>query len=68
MPFQLDPWQVWDLSAQLNSLANDAEAANGGNLAGKQPPLVKFGGHKDEGYALDWSPLVAGKFVSGTSL
>nr|GEX46531.1 hypothetical protein [Tanacetum cinerariifolium] len=27
--------------------------------------LVKFTGHKDEGYAIDWSPLVPGRLVSG---
>lgn len=33
-----------------------------------QAPLVKFGGHKDEGYAIDWSPIVAGRLVSGAGL
>jgi len=26
---------------------------------------MKFGGHKDEGYAIDWSPVVPGRLVSG---
>lgn len=30
-----------------------------------QAPLVKFAGHKDEGYAIDWSPVVPGRLVTG---
>ncbi|KAI3472845.1 hypothetical protein Pfo_029974 [Paulownia fortunei] len=58
--------QVWDFSAHLNALVeSDAEAIHGGSTVFNQAPLVKFTGHKDEGYAIDWSPLVAGRLVSG---
>ncbi|KAL2533210.1 Transducin family protein/WD-40 repeat family protein [Abeliophyllum distichum] len=58
--------QVWDFSSHLNALAeSDTEVSHGGSALSNQPPLVKFGGHKDEGYAIDWSPLVAGRLVSG---
>ncbi|GFP96090.1 glutamate-rich WD repeat-containing protein 1, partial [Phtheirospermum japonicum] len=44
-----------------------AEAGLGGSTVSNQAPIVKFSRHKDEGYAIDWSPLVAGRLVSGTS-
>lgn len=31
----------------------------------KLKPFFEFNGHPDEGYAMDWSPVTAGKFVSG---
>lgn len=58
--------QVWDFSSHLNSLGeSDATTVNGGSSVLNQAPLVKFGGHKDEGFAIDWSPLVPGRLVSG---
>ncbi|KAK6164792.1 hypothetical protein DH2020_001656 [Rehmannia glutinosa] len=58
--------QVWDFSSHLKALVeSEAEAIHGGSTVFNQAPLVKFTGHKDEGYAIDWSPLVAGRLVSG---
>ncbi|KAL2250349.1 glutamate-rich WD repeat-containing protein 1 [Sesamum indicum] len=58
--------QVWDFGSHLNALIeSDREAIHGGSTVFNQAPLVKFSGHKDEGYAIDWSPLVAGRLVSG---
>ncbi|KAK6118234.1 hypothetical protein DH2020_048020 [Rehmannia glutinosa] len=58
--------QVWDFSSHLKALVeSEAEAVHGGSTVFNQAPLVKFTGHKDEGYAIDWSPLVAGRLVSG---
>ncbi|XP_052185853.1 protein HEAT STRESS TOLERANT DWD 1-like [Diospyros lotus] len=58
--------QVWDFSSHLNALAeSETEASRGSSTVFNQAPLVKFGGHKDEGYAIDWSPLVPGRLVSG---
>ncbi|XAR54193.1 hypothetical protein NMG60_11029221 [Bertholletia excelsa] len=58
--------QVWDFSSHLNALAeSETEGNRGAPMVSSQAPLVKFGGHKDEGYAIDWSPLVAGRLVSG---
>ena len=31
----------------------------------RQAPLHVFGGHKDEGYAVDWSPTLAGRLSTG---
>lgn len=58
--------QVWDFSSHLNALAESETDANQGSTpAINQAPLIKFGGHKDEGYAIDWSPVVPGKLVTG---
>ncbi|GFQ07068.1 glutamate-rich WD repeat-containing protein 1 [Phtheirospermum japonicum] len=57
--------QVWDLNSHLKALAeSEAEAGHGGSTVFNQAPIVKFVGHKDEGYAIDWSPLVAGRLMS----
>eukprot|EP00808_Paulinella_micropora_P008424 g41545.t1 len=50
---------MWDTSSLLKSL-DDAKA---GPLLSK--PLQTFTGHTQEGYALDWSPVTPGRFVSG---
>ncbi|XP_050203563.1 protein HEAT STRESS TOLERANT DWD 1 [Mercurialis annua] len=57
--------QIWDFSSHLNSLAESETGHQGVPAAINQAPLVKFGGHKDEGYAIDWSPRVTGRLVSG---
>jgi len=60
--------QVWDLSSYLNSLAeaeSGAPAPKEDDIIHKHLPLKVFSGHKDEGYAIDWSPLVTGRLVSG---
>uniref|UniRef100_A0A0E0BEZ4 Major facilitator superfamily (MFS) profile domain-containing protein n=1 Tax=Oryza glumipatula TaxID=40148 RepID=A0A0E0BEZ4_9ORYZ len=58
--------QVWDFSSFLNSLAESgAVAHNEDDRIHNHVPVKIFGGHKDEGYAIDWSPLVTGRLVSG---
>ncbi|KAI3772803.1 hypothetical protein L6452_03997 [Arctium lappa] len=58
--------QIWDFSSHLNALAeSEATISKDTNTVSQQTPLVKFTGHKDEGYAIDWSPLVPGRLVSG---
>ncbi|KAL6959981.1 hemolysin III domain membrane protein [Sarracenia purpurea var. burkii] len=58
--------QVWDFSSHLNILAeSETEVSQGAPTVSNQVSLVKFGGHKDEGYAIDWSSLVSGRLVSG---
>uniref|UniRef100_A0A803MDF2 Histone-binding protein RBBP4-like N-terminal domain-containing protein n=1 Tax=Chenopodium quinoa TaxID=63459 RepID=A0A803MDF2_CHEQI len=56
--------QVWDFSAHLNFLAESTDTSRGGNSVANQAPLSMFR-HKDEGYAMDWSPREAGKLVTG---
>ncbi|XP_021894314.1 glutamate-rich WD repeat-containing protein 1 [Carica papaya] len=58
--------QVWDFSSHLNALAESAtEGSHGTSSVFNQAPLMNFSGHKDEGYAIDWSPIVPGRLVSG---
>ncbi|KAI6679616.1 hypothetical protein NL676_033497 [Syzygium grande] len=58
--------QIWDFSSHLNALAeSETDVNQGASSVFNQAPLMKFGGHKDEGYAIDWSPLVPGRLVSG---
>ncbi|OQU82815.1 hypothetical protein SORBI_3005G024400 [Sorghum bicolor] len=53
--------QVWDLSSILNSLAESATPApKEDDVIHRQTPVKVFSGHKAEGYAVDWSPLVTG--------
>lgn len=57
--------QIWDFSSHLNTLAgSDAKVSQGESSVFNQAPLILFK-HKDEGYALDWSPLVPGRLLSG---
>jgi hypothetical protein len=56
---------VWDFSSHLNSLVESDAPTNRDGTIHKQTPILKFGGHKDEGYAIDWSPVVPGRLVSG---
>nr|XP_011459874.1 PREDICTED: glutamate-rich WD repeat-containing protein 1 isoform X2 [Fragaria vesca subsp. vesca] len=54
--------QVWDFSSHLNALAeSESEVSQGPST---QAPLFTFG-HKDEGFALDWSPVATGRLLSG---
>uniref|UniRef100_A0A0C9S618 Glutamate-rich WD repeat-containing protein 1 n=1 Tax=Wollemia nobilis TaxID=56998 RepID=A0A0C9S618_9CONI len=58
--------QVWDFSAHLNSLAtSDPRMSTGMSNVTRQAPLQIFSGHKDEGFALDWSPVTPGRLLSG---
>ncbi|XVE70599.1 hypothetical protein DITRI_Ditri10aG0084200 [Diplodiscus trichospermus] len=51
--------QVWDFSSHLNALAeSENEGLQGASSVFNQAPLVNFRGHKDEVYAIDWSPIV----------
>lgn len=56
---------LWDVRPQLRLL----DAAAGKGAAPPVPagygPAMTFGGHKGEGYALDWSPVAPGRLASG---
>jgi len=51
---------VWDLSSQLATLH---QPGSGG--APKKEPLFTFGGHTDEGYAIDFSEAQQGQLATG---
>ncbi|KUF80288.1 Glutamate-rich WD repeat-containing protein [Phytophthora nicotianae] len=52
---------LWDIAKQLESLDGKA----GAPLPAKQAPVYTFSGHADEGFAMDWSPVQAGRLVTG---
>jgi len=57
---------VWDLSAQMTKVMTTTTDAKGQVAAPTRvTPSQVFTGHKDEGYALDWSPVVEGRLASG---
>lgn len=57
--------QVWDFRLHFNTLAeSEADSIKGEAALFNQAPLCMFQ-HKDEGFAIDWSPLVPGRLVSG---
>lgn len=61
--------QVWDLSSHLNALAeSETEGKDGTSPVLNQAPSANFAGHKDEGYAIDWSPATAGRLLSGIAI
>ena len=58
--------QVWDFSSFIASLEDPGTVTHKDNgIIHNHVPLKVFSGHKDEGYAIDWSPNVTGRLVSG---
>lgn len=58
--------QVWDFKSFLNSVADSGPVAHKEeDIIHTHVPVKVFSGHKDEGYAMDWSPCVTGRLVSG---
>ncbi|GKB54502.1 glutamate-rich WD repeat-containing protein 1 [Tanacetum coccineum] len=48
--------QIWDFSTHLNALAeSETNISKDAIIVSSQTPLVKFTGHKNKGYAIDWS-------------
>lgn len=56
--------QVWDLAAPLADLAAEAEPQAGSQKVQKINAR-QVHAHSSEGFALDWSPAVEGRLVSG---
>ncbi|CAM9169523.1 unnamed protein product [Choristocarpus tenellus] len=50
---------IWDIKQQLVSFEKGAPKNS------KVDPTFTFGGHPEEGFAMDWSPVEAGKLVTG---
>ncbi|KAK1319205.1 hypothetical protein QJS10_CPB04g01705 [Acorus calamus] len=58
--------QVWDFSAYLNKLAeSETDVSRGATSIERHSPIIKYDGHNEEGYAIDWSPNKPGRLVSG---
>ena len=59
---------IFDISPQLRALDLHSSTAPSTPASAKQPaagPVFTFSGHADEGYAIAWSSLTAGRLVSG---
>ncbi len=57
--------QVWDVKPQLLALNGETAAAGAAPKLARVPPRQVFTGHQTEGYAMDWSPVAAGRLLSG---
>lgn len=57
--------EIFDLQPQLEAVHNSAAMATFVNQQKEAKALFSFSGHMTEGFALDWSPTVPGRLVSG---
>ncbi|XP_072316470.1 glutamate-rich WD repeat-containing protein 1 [Eucyclogobius newberryi] len=57
--------EIFDLRAQLEAVHSSAAMAAFINQQKEAKALYSFSGHMTEGFAVDWSPLVPGRLVSG---
>lgn len=58
---------IWDARQELSALDRPSDSAGPGAASAvvDAKPLASFSGHASEGYALDWSPTVAGRLLTG---
>ena len=52
---------IYDLTASVRSMMSN----NAPRVTPSSTPAFTFRGHKSEGYALDWSPVTAGRLATG---
>uniref|UniRef100_A0A8C6SXN0 Glutamate-rich WD repeat-containing protein 1 n=1 Tax=Neogobius melanostomus TaxID=47308 RepID=A0A8C6SXN0_9GOBI len=57
--------EIFDLKPQLEAVHNSAAMATFISQQKEAKALFSFSGHMTEGFALDWSPTVPGRLVSG---
>ncbi|XP_008284053.1 glutamate-rich WD repeat-containing protein 1 [Stegastes partitus] len=57
--------EVFDLRVQLEAVHSSAAMAAFVSEQKEATPLFSFSGHMTEGFAIDWSPKVPGRLVSG---
>jgi ribosome assembly protein RRB1 len=57
--------QVWDIKPQLLALNGETAAGGASAKLARVPPRQVFTGHATEGYAVDWSPVAAGRLLTG---
>ena len=61
---------IWDAQAHIESLNVSSKemgkaTASGKRAADKIDPMFTFKGHATEGFAMDWSSMIAGQLVTG---
>jgi ribosome assembly protein RRB1 len=59
---------VWDVKRFINAVDNESDEPRHSQrslTATPQRPLHTFSGHREEGYALDWSRVTAGRLLTG---
>ncbi|XP_077577535.1 glutamate-rich WD repeat-containing protein 1 [Stigmatopora nigra] len=57
--------EIFDLRSQLEAVHSSAAMATFIQRQKEATALFSFSGHMSEGFAIDWSPLVPGRLVSG---
>ncbi|KAL2084003.1 hypothetical protein ACEWY4_019521 [Coilia grayii] len=57
--------EIFDLQPQLEAVHSSAAMAAFVKRQKEATPLFSFSGHMTEGFAIDWSPKVPGRLVSG---
>ncbi|XP_054903480.1 glutamate-rich WD repeat-containing protein 1 [Poeciliopsis prolifica] len=57
--------EIFDLRPQLEAVHSSAAMATFVQQQKEATPLFSFSGHMSEGFAVDWSPKVPGRLVSG---
>uniref|UniRef100_A0A8C5DDR3 Glutamate-rich WD repeat-containing protein 1 n=1 Tax=Gouania willdenowi TaxID=441366 RepID=A0A8C5DDR3_GOUWI len=59
--------EIFDLRAQLEAVHSSVAMTNFLQRREEATAIFSFSGHMSEGFALDWSPKVPGRLVSGDS-
>lgn len=57
--------EIFDLKSQLDAVHSSAAMSTFIKQQKEATPLFSFSGHMTEGFAIDWSPKVPGRLVSG---
>ncbi|XP_051574476.1 glutamate-rich WD repeat-containing protein 1 [Myxocyprinus asiaticus] len=57
--------EIFDLQSQLEAVHNSSAMSAFIKKQKEATPLFSFSGHMTEGFAIDWSPKVPGRLVSG---